>query len=117
MNTQIICLTLPETDGGLHTAHIQQALDQVRETGGEVVLSDGEWHIGSVRMYSNTTLRLAAGTRRVGSADWRDYENFHVPSTLGYLKSPWVRDAWHLPDHYIVAPIVAFDAENVAVIG
>lgn len=117
MNTQIICLTLPETDGGLHTAHIQQALDQVRETGGEVVLSDGEWHIGSVRMYSNTTLRLAAGTRLVGSADWRDYENFHVPSTLGYLKSPWVRDAWHLPDHYIVAPIVAFDAENVAVIG
>ena len=117
MTEQIIRLSLPETWDGLHTELIQQALDRLRETGGEVVLSDGEWHIGSVRLYSNTTLRLSCGTKLVASADWRDYEDFHVPTTLGYMQSPWVRVAWNLPDHYIVAPIVAYDAENVAVIG
>lgn len=117
MDAQIIRLTLPETEGGLHTEYIQRALDRVRDKGGEVILSDGEWRIGSVRMYSNTTLRLSGGTKLVASEDWRDYEDFHVPTTLGYMSSPWVRKAWNLPDHYIVAPIVAFDAENVAVIG
>ena len=82
-----------------------------------MVLLDGTWHIGSLRMYSNTTLRLSSGTRLIASDRMADYENFHVPSTLGYLKSPWMIEAWHLPEHYILAPIVAFDAENVAVIG
>lgn len=117
MTEQIIRLSLPETWDGLHTELIQQALYRLRETGGEVVLGDGEWHIGSLRLYSNTTLRLSGGTKLVASEEWRDYEDFHVPTTLGYMKSPWVRDAWNLPDHYIVAPIVAFGAENVAVIG
>lgn len=111
-------LELPRESGGLQTALIQQALDACRDAGGgEVKLGAGRWQIGSIRLYSNTTLRLSAGTRLVASQDWRDYENFHVPSTLGYLKSPFVVDQWNLPDHYIVAPIVAFEAENVAVIG
>ena len=63
MDAQIIRLTLPETEGGLHTEYIQRALDRVRDKGGEVILSDGEWRIGSVRMYSNTTLRLSGGTK------------------------------------------------------
>ena len=117
MLLQTIRLSLPENWEGLHTPYIQAALDRCRETGGEVILENGEWHIGSLRLYSNTTLRLSAGTCLVASPRIEDYENFHVPSTLGYLKSPWVRDAWHLPDHYILAPIVAFDAENVAVTG
>ena len=112
-----IYLPLPEKREGLDTAYIQEALDRCRESGGEVVLEKGEWHIGSVRMYSNTTLRLSAGTTLIASNKIGDYENFHVPSTLGYLKSPWVIEAWNLPSHYILAPIVAFDAENVVVIG
>lgn len=117
MNTEKILLTLPESWEGLHTSYIQEALDRCRFQGGEVVLLDGEWHIGSVRMYSNTTLRLSSGTVLIASDKIEDYENFHVPSTLGYLKSPWVIEAWNLPPHYIMAPIVAFDAKNVAVIG
>ena len=117
MNTEKIVLSLPENWEGLHTPYIQNALDSCAEAGGEVVLSDGKWHIGSLRMYSNTTLRLSSGTELIASDRIEDYEDFHVPSTLGYLKSPWMIEAWHLPKHYIMAPIVAFDAENVAVIG
>lgn len=118
MDLSVIQLSLPENGPADHTAVIRRALERCRDAGGgEVVLAKGEWHISTLRVYSNTTLRLLAGTRLVASPDWRDYEDLHVPSTLGYLKSPWVRRAWNLPDHYIVAPIVAFEAENVAVIG
>ena len=111
MNKITIDLELPQEPGGLQTAYIQKALDACRDAGG------GQVNLGSVRMYSNTTLHLSAETKLVASEDIRDYENFHVPSTLGYLKSPFVVEAWNLPEHYIMAPIVAFDAENVAVIG
>lgn len=117
MESLRIILERPNDSAGLQTAHIQQALDRCRDCGGEVVLSAGRWNIGSVRLYSNTTLRLSTGCELIASDDWRDYENFNVPSTLGYLKSPFVVKEWNLPPHYIVAPIVAFNAENVAVIG
>ena len=118
MSKMMIDLELPWESGGLQTAYIQQALDACRDAGGgQVTLADGVWNIGSLRLYSNTALHLSAGTKLMASADWRDYENFHVRSTLGYLKSPFVVKEWNLPEHYIVAPIVAFDAENVAVIG
>lgn len=112
-----LLLSLPEKRDRLDTAYIQKALDRCKENGGEVVLGEGEWRIGSLRLHSNTTLHLSAGTRLVASDKIEDYEDFHVPSTLGYLNSPWMIEAWHLPKHYIMAPIVAFDAENVAVIG
>lgn len=117
MNSQTIYLSFPENPGRLQTEYIQKALNRCRSCGGEVVLEDGVWHIGSLRLYSNTTLRLSAGTQLIASDRIEDYEDFHVPSTLGYLKSPWMIEAWHLPEHYILAPIVAFEAENVAVIG
>lgn len=118
MNESSIRLELPAEPGRLQTVYIQEALDRCRDAGGgEVILSDGQWHIGSIRLYSNTTLHLSAGCRLTASEHWQDYEDFHVPSTLGYLKSPFVVKEWNLPPHYIVAPIVAFDAENVAVIG
>lgn len=118
MDRPTILLAFPGDPGRLQTEYIQAALDQCRDFGGgEVVLARGRWHIGSLRLYSNTTLRLSTGTCLVASDNWQDYENFHVPTTLGYMRSPFVVKEWNLPDHYIVAPIVAFDAENVAVIG
>ena len=118
MNKITVNLELPQEAAGLQTAYIQKALDACRDAGGgQVNLGNGLWPIGSIRMYSNTTLHLSAGTKLVASDNIRDYENFHVPSTLGYLKSPFVVEEWNLPEHYIMAPIVAFEAENVAVIG
>ena len=118
MHRPTISLAFPGDPGRLQTEYIQAALNQCRDSGGgEVILADGCWHIGSLRLYSNTTLRLSAGTCLVASDDWRDYEDYHVPTTLGYMQSPFVVKEWNLPAHYIVAPIVAFNAENVAVIG
>ena len=111
-------LLAPETGIPFHTAQIQEALDRCRDAGGgEVVLSAGEWRTASLRLYSRTTLRLLSGARLLASADWRDYTDWKVPSTLGYLQSPYVREIWNLPGHYLNSPITAFEAEDVAVIG
>lgn len=116
MEKQILFLTPPDT-APLHTAFVQQALDACRDRGGEVTLGEGTWRIGSVRLFSDTTLRLSSGARLVASPNIEDYTDFHIPTTLGYVRAPFVKEAWNLPDHYIMAPIAAFDAENVAVIG
>lgn len=118
MNSITIRLAYPENPGRLQTEYIQAALDQCRDAGyGEVILADGDWHIGSIRLYSNTTLRLSAGTHIIASGDKNDYMDFGFRSTLGYLYSPHVVHIWNLPKYYVYAPITAFDAENVAVIG
>ena len=108
----------PASDLSFHTAQIQQHLDACRDAnGGEVVLAAGEWRIASLRLYSNTTFRLLPGAHVTASKNWQDYTDFHVPSTMGYLKVPYMIEIWHLPPHYLNAPITAIEAENVAVIG
>ncbi|MBR6524460.1 MAG: hypothetical protein IKT57_00645, partial [Clostridia bacterium] len=55
-------ITLFPTQETFHTHLIQQHLDACRDAnGGEVALAAGEWRIASIRMYSNTTLRLLPG--------------------------------------------------------
>ena len=117
MEQQTITLTLPQTKEPFQTAYIQEALDRCRDTGGLVRLEAGQWHIASLRLYSNTTLYLTAGAQLIASDNWQDYTDFHVPTTLGYLKSRFLQEAWTLPKNYVNSPITAFDEENVAVIG
>ena len=118
MNPMTIHLTCPENPGTFQTDLIQAALDQCRDNGcGEVILGDGDWHIASIRMYSNTTLHLSAGTHLIASDNFEDYTFYGFRSTLGYLESPFVVDLWNLPPYYAYAPVVAVEAENVAVIG
>lgn len=118
MNTQMISLPCPSDSSGLHTPYIQAALDRCRDDGGGTVrLEAGQWRVASLRLYDNTTLHLTAGVRLIASDDWRDYTDFHISTTLGYLKSPFLQREWNLPDHYVNAPITAVDVENVAVVG
>lgn len=100
-----------------HTAQIQEALDACKDSGGEVALSAGEWKIASIRLYSNTTLRLCAGAHVSASDNWQDYTDWNVPTTLGYAKGTHFVQDWNLPPHYPNSPITAIEAENVAVIG
>lgn len=103
---------------GLVTEEIQQVIEECRDNGGgRVVIPRGEYHIASLMLYSGITLYLEAGARLIGSADWQDYTDFHVPSTLAYRHSRRVIDAWNLPPHYFNAMITAVEAENVAIIG
>lgn len=117
METQELFLPLPDHDMDMHTAYIQAALDKCREGGGVLRLAPGDWRIASLRLYDNTTLYLSSGTHLIASNRWQDYTDFHVPTTLGYLKSPFLQKEWRLPGHYVNSPITAIDAENVAVIG
>lgn len=112
-----IALTHPENGEIFQTGYIQAALDRCKDAGGVVCLEAGQWHIASLRLYSNTTLYLKAGAHVIASDDWRDYTDFQVPTTLGYLKSPFLQKEWNLPKNYVNAPITAWDCENVAVIG
>lgn len=103
---------------GLVTVEIQQIIDRCRdEGGGRVIVPAGEYRIASLMLYSDITLYLKEGAKLIGSADWRDYTYFHVPSTIGYHHSQEIVDAWNLPPHYFNAMITAVEAKNVAIIG
>lgn len=104
--------------GCLQTDRIQKVIDHCRDMGGgEILFPSGTYHVGSLRLYSNMTLRLCKDAKLVGSRDYRDYEDFHVPSTLGYLNDEWYVKSWNLPPYYIYGIICAFGEENVAVMG
>ena len=56
------------------TEAFQKALDTVFEAGGgTVTVPCGEYHIGAIRIRSNTTLYLCSGARLIGSRDPMDY--------------------------------------------
>ena len=102
---------------GLDNDIIQDALNQCRSWGGEVILSPGTWRISSIRLFSDTTLRLQSGCHILGSTNYEDYIDWGFESTLNYLKSPEIVNLWQLPPDYVKAMITAVEAENVAIIG
>ena len=101
----------------MDTETIQGALDSCKNWGGDVILGPGTWNIGSIRLYSDTTLRLKSGCHLMGSKAYEDYVDWGCESGLKYLKHPEIRKHCQLPEDYIKAMITAADAENVAVIG
>lgn len=102
----------------LQTAAIQRVVDLcAREGGGTVAFADGRYTIAGLWLRSGVTLSLSGGTRLVGSENMGDYVDHHVPSSLQYLQNERVIKEWNLPGHYIMAPIVAFEAENVGIVG
>lgn len=66
---------LPDVEE-LQTEAIQRLADLCRDRGGgEILFPRGEYHIGSIRLYSNTILRLMEGASLVGSRDRQDYQD------------------------------------------
>ncbi len=102
----------------LVTADIQRVIDECRDNGGgRVIIPSGEYHVASLMLYSDITLYLESGAKLVGSADWKAYTYFHVPSTIRYHHSKHFIKEWNLPPHYFNAVITAVEANNVAIIG
>lgn len=100
------------------TEKIQQMIDEtVRNGGGEVMIPDGEFYISSIRLYSNIALHLSAGTKIYGSTDFREYTDFHVPTTMKYVTDPEYKEKWNLPDYYIYGMFCTFGEKNIAIIG
>lgn len=102
----------------IQTKLIQDCIDACRASGGgEVIIPAGTFVIGSLRLYSDITLRLQTGAILLGSKCLDDYSDFKVPSTIQYLSDPYYREIWNLPEYYFYALITAFEAENIKIIG
>ena len=87
------------------TAAFQKALDACAAAGGgEVLVPEGNYLIGSIALKSKTTLRLQKGANLLGSPDLGDY-----PIIKARWEGRWV-DAHR-------ALVSAQDAQNIAIVG
>ena len=60
--------------GELQTKAFQDAFDKIfLMGGGRVIVPEGTYHIGGVRIRSNTTLYLCKGAKIIASRDPNDY--------------------------------------------
>lgn len=104
--------------GELQTGKIQAVIEACRNNGGgEIYFPPGSYCVGSLRLYSHMTLNLGQDATLIGSRNHGDYTDFHVPSTLGYLKDSYYIKAWNLPPYYIYGIVCAFEEENISIIG
>lgn len=102
----------------LQTSAFQSVIDDCRRHGGgTIVIPQGEYYLGSLRLYSNMTLLLEEEAKLYGSKNYRDYQDLNVPSTLGYLHNDYYIKLWNLPKYYIYGMICAFEAKNISIIG
>jgi hypothetical protein len=86
------------------TAAFQRAIDAAAETGGDVIVPQGDYLIGSIALRSNVTLRLEGDSVLRGSPDLADY-----PVVRGRWEGRWA-DVHR-------ALVWAEGAHDVAVIG
>jgi polygalacturonase len=83
------------------TLAVQQALDRCAVLGGgEVVLTDGVFRVGTLRIGSNTTLRIETGAQLTGSDELADYPVIPVRWegrwVSGHAALLWAQDARHV---------------------
>lgn len=111
------------------TEIIQKAIDECfLNGGGEVVIPEGRYLTGGIRLRSNVTLHLLSGSRLVGTRNPEDYFN-HFNDTIEPLepemlsRGPFIRENSEIKDYYKLgsrwynALIRAYKAENVKIIG
>ena len=92
----------------MNTAFIQDAVDACALTGGRVIIPDGDFLTGSIRLYSNVELHLCHSARLVASNDLKDFN----PIDAFKQNMPEHSEGWggyHL--------IYCADAQNVAITG
>ena len=96
-------------DSGKDTAGIQGAIDAcaARPYGGRVVIPEGRWVSGQIRLKSGIDLHVARGALLLGSADIADYPRMNAVAALDHGEDELKRDGL----------IVADDVERVALTG
>ena len=115
MNTFIINGTGTEEENG---RSLLETIEKCKENGGgNIVVSAGKYAVASIRLFSNMTLYLKSGAELSASTNWKDYTDFHVPTTMEYVHSPRMIKAWNLPPHYLNAVITVIESEHVRIIG
>ncbi len=92
----------------LETAAIQAAIDACTEAGGRVLIPEGEYLSGTIRLKSNVELHLCHGARLVASTDLADYNPLDE-----YVQNQGVSaEGW--AGHHL---IICVEQENVAISG
>lgn len=100
------------------TVVFQRCIDACQaHGGGRVVVPQGRFIIGSIRLFSHITFYLQTGAVLVGSENLADYTNFGQQTGIRYLQDPAYIKRWHLPAFYFHALIAAYDATDVSIIG
>lgn len=100
----------------LQTAPIQAALDACHSAGGgEFIVPAGSYLTDSIRLYSNTCLHLLEDAVFTGSQNPKDYTDFGVKTSSGYLYAQEYVKLWHFPPHYANALVTAADAQNISI--
>ena len=101
----------------IQTEAIQRVIELCKNVGGgEIIIPKGNYLVGSLRLYSHMTLHLLDGACLLGSKNKKDYTDFHVPSTLGYLNDEYYIRSWNLPPYYIYGIFCAFGEEEISII-
>ncbi len=104
----------------LQTEKIQRVFDMCRENGGTVVIPEGRFLTGGLRMWSDTTLYLESGARLIGSDVCEDYEVFEVPggvelrTDMEMITQYYENRTWK---EYRRAIISVYGGKNISVIG
>lgn len=110
---------VPNTDK-LQTEQIQKIFDLCKENGGRVIISEGRYYVGGLRMWSDTVLYLESGAELIGSDICEDYAVFPVPEGIElrtdmeliaeqYNNRPW--------SAYRRAIISVYGGRNISIIG
>ncbi len=96
-------------DADKDTAGIQRAIDAcaARPYGGRVVIPEGRWISGQVRLKSDVDLHVARGALLLGSPDIADYPRMNAVAGLDHGEDELKRDGL----------IVADDVQRVALTG
>lgn len=116
MNKLIFPSKMSEKSCSEQTAALQKKFNQCNETeGGTVEIEAGIYTIGSVRLFSNTTLILRSGCIINSSLNLQDFTDFGEKTGINYVDDPFWVNAWHLPKEYFHALICAYDARNITI--
>lgn len=100
------------------TKEIQEMVDSISEnSGGELIFEDGIFEVSSIKLCSNLDVHLSKDTIIRASKNISDYTDFNVSSTIGYAKNEYYIKLWNIPKHYIMGIFVAYEMENIKIIG
>lgn len=117
------------SDGTLQTEKIQKAIDDCFLAGaGEVIIPEGEFHTGGIRLRSNVTMHLLSGAKLIGSRDPDDYFCQYSDTVEPYEKemlsrAPRTANQGEINDYFLFgsrwynALIKAYKATNIKIIG
>ncbi len=104
----------------LQTEKIQSVLNMCKESGGTVIFPAGNYVVGSLRLWSDTTLILKDGAHIIGSANIDDYIVFDVDEDIQYFTDGElipVHDNRQARKEYRHAVISVFAQKNIVIKG